>query len=213
MAVLSYGMLSDHAATIMRSVEQNILAHTLEKYDESYRQTMPGTRWEGCSPIPVLVNVPEELIPDLEWALMQLSRAAGREFYIYGTTSRTPSIAWARDGQRARPDDPYPAVVVAVANPRSTDMLRARDRGAAVANPAAGAYVTGAVVISDRTLERWPAGSNHMRRLLIHELGHLAGLAHAHESTIMDANVREDGPTGYTEGDLKGLSGQFDCRR
>ncbi len=198
------------AAQSAHAVTHHLTALQFPDEERPYVPTR-AARWEGCEPIPVLTNVPDPMLEDVRQALATLSDAAGREIHIAGHTTRTPTTRWPIDGQRLDPHDPHPAVIIAVAHHRETDLLTRSRRGAAIANPSQGRYVTGAVVISDRTLERWPAGSTDLQRLLLHELGHLAGLDHAREGTIMHAHVHEGGPTTYTPDDLAGIAAMFHC--
>lgn len=194
----------------IHSIARSITALQFPQEDRPYTP-LSDARWDGCEPVPVLINAPEELHGTIALALRTLSDAAGREFRIVGESDRIPTTLWPRDGQRAAPKDTHPAVIIAVADHSATDMLRSHYRASTITNPKNGKYVTGAVVIAESALKAWPADSPHMLNLILHELGHLAGLGHAKEGTLMHAHVHELGPDGYTEHDLEGISAMFNC--
>lgn len=175
-------------------------------------QTIPGTRWEGCEPIEVIVNVEPWMRPHVEEALTEVGRAGGRELRITGDTDIVPTVRWPIEGPREA-GRVHPPVIIATASRDSTDMLARGDRAAAVANPYRGSYVTGAIVLDAGFVSRQKPGSDLLRAVLLHEIGHVAGLAHAGRGNLMHAHVSIRGPHAYSEADEEGLRDQLGCEQ
>jgi len=187
----------------------------------AYMQTQRGDRpvaYDPCRPIEYVVN--DSLAPGgadrlLDSALEEMSAATGLVFRYSGNTEDLPQRRPAAITAKARP------VLIAWTTPEEVPDLDGDIAG--VAGSAARAhdlsgdlrYVTGMVALDApqlREILSRPMGAEQVRAIILHELGHLVGLAHVEDSReLMFAdNV---GMLGLGSGDRQGLAalGQGDC--
>lgn len=173
-------------------------------------------RWDACAAIPFLLNpsgAPQHAERDLRTALDLLARASGLDLVLLGSTDERPSlerplVERAGDGWRWRP------VLVAWDHPGSTDLpLGPHDRG--VALPVAvragdrEALVTGQVVLNAARTDLLPGFGDRRDALgatLVHEIGHILGLAHVADPDQLMAADPGEGPIVLGAGDLAGLA-------
>jgi hypothetical protein len=171
-------------------------------------------RWNPCEPIHYVVNpsaAPEGSIDDVHEAVRQVSRATGITFRYDGLTDELPSrrrLALQRD----RYGDRWAPVLIAWVDPDGSDISFDRDghQAAAVAAPARPAsgeelFVSGFIALNLEDANppgfAWPGAQGPV---LLHELGHIMGLAHVDTAgEIMEKSG--GGVTGFGEGDLEGL--------
>jgi hypothetical protein len=188
----------------------------------AFMATQPGrggvpVTYDPCDAVHVVVN--DVLAPPaqgeamLASALSAVSAATGLRFVRDGRTDELPS--------RHRPvRDPrrygrgWSPVLVAWTTPRVDPGLSGRTAGrggsAQVSNPLTGErrFVTGTVSLDAPTMRailRRPGGVAQVRAILMHELGHVVGLAHVHDRAELmhDDNV---GRTDFGPGDRQGLA-------
>jgi hypothetical protein len=188
--------------------------------DFTFIETVNGTiaqpvRWDPCRPIHLVVNLadaPPGADELLREAVARVSAATGLTFAIEGTTDEPPGghprIDTARYGNRWAPvlvawTDPSaePGLagnVVGLGGPEEAPYVERSDRH----------YVTGIVYLDGPTfkqiLKHGPGGHAEALAIVMHEFGHLVGLAHVNaRSELMYAeNI---GQTTFGEGDLEGL--------
>jgi hypothetical protein len=169
-------------------------------------------RWNPCRTIGYKVNTREAsrgALADVKGAIWRLEQATGLKFRYDGSTSEIPDV----DGKPSSDD-----VVIAWARPSQTDALY----GSAVGTGGwfeTGRYgaggkitwqITGGYVALDSTQNAtFRAGFGHgVRRgtLLMHELGHVVGLQHAHSSSqVMYPTITPSASGIWGAGDLTGL--------
>lgn len=172
-------------------------------------------RWDACAPIPFLlssVGTPEHAERDLRTALTILAGASGLDLRLVGTTDERPHLARPlveRDGTGWR----WRPVLVAWASPGETDVpLTGADRGVAlpvsVRDGDREAFVTGQVVINAQRTDL-VAGFGDRRdavgSTLLHEIGHILGLAHVEDRSQLMSEDPGVGPVELGEGDRAGL--------
>lgn len=163
-------------------------------------------RWRTCAEIPVVVSTagaPAGVVSELRAALTQLNAATGLRFTITDTRSRALSAY----------DSDNPATPVLVGFPAMgagvfTDASMAGLTSTAV-DPATNAITGGTVAFNADLLGTYTpgaTGADPRSALLLHELGHLAGLAHVQDSSQV---MYPYTGTGYARtfgvGDLAGL--------
>jgi hypothetical protein len=175
----------------------------------------PPVRWDPCRPIHVVVNTataPPGADALLREALAEVSADTGLRFTIEGTTTERPasgrgSVETARYGDRWAP------VLVAWTDPSAVPTLQGPVVG--LGGPAEASYVdrkdrhyvSGIVYLDGpafRDILRDPDGRDEARAIVMHEFGHLVGLAHVDTSTELMFS-RNIGQVTFGEGDREGL--------
>jgi hypothetical protein len=172
-------------------------------------------RWDACATVAFALSTaaaPEHAERDLVAALAGLAEASGLDLRLTGTTDERPTRSRPLvelDGETWR----WRPVLVAWASPGETDIpLTAADRG--VALPVAvrdgdrEAFVTGQVVINAQRRDL-VAGfgdrSDAVGATLLHEIGHVLGLAHVDDTTQLMSEDPGSGPVVLGVGDRAGL--------
>lgn len=171
--------------------------------------------YDPCSRIAVRVNLlhaPAGAMSLVTEALARVEQVTGLRFDLRGTTDQRPH--W--DGQylpvffgRAHAS---PALI-SWADAREVPELAGDVAGIGGSVPVANLggrqrYVTGGVTLdadSYAALEKQPDGRREERAILLHELGHLVGLAHVHDDAEL-MNAENLGRLDFGPGDLAGLA-------
>lgn len=175
-------------------------------------------RWNPCSPVYYVTNLtsaPSYASAELQSAVGQISRATGILFVNRGATTTFPAgggdisaggqagpvvIAWADSAQSAKIG--FPAGATGADAVARTEPIAAVDQ-----STGHGVYVTGTVLIgagAGRLPQGFGPGGQGV--LLLHELGHLMGLANVSTpGQIMDTNVLSTSTAKLGSGDLAGL--------
>lgn len=186
-----------------------------------FMATQPGSStvpvsYNPCRPIHVVVN--DDLAPRtadalLDSALARVAEATGLTFVRDGRTDELPSAHRPTEdvGRYGRGWSP---VLVAWTTPEVDHGLEGKVVGLGgstrMSDPFSGRerYVTGTIALdtpSMRQVLRRPDGMMAARAILMHELGHVVGLAHVHDrgELMYDDNA---GRTDFGPGDLQGLA-------
>ena len=176
--------------------------------------------YDPCRPIPVAVNgraEPGGAVDLLSEALERWSKAAGFEFRIEGATEESPSPG-RRPFQPEVYGDRWAPVLVAWSDPEESPQLAGEVAGSGGSTPlqvSAGGvtvYVTGMVVLDGPQLGAMLAregGREEALAVVLHELGHLLGLAHVDDPTQLmhgDGQEATPGVTGLAAGDQSGAA-------
>lgn len=172
-------------------------------------------RWDPCSPIDLVLadgSAPTGWRADLESALERLTDVSGIRFRIVDTTEETPGLTRPAY-QPARYGERWAPVLVAWADPGAGDLpLRTFDRGLAIpvaVGPTGDrTYVTGQVVFNrarDDLAVGFDDRATSWGATILHEFGHLLGLAHADHPEELMATLPGDGPVRLGPGDRAGL--------
>jgi hypothetical protein len=168
--------------------------------------------FDPCRPVHWVMReqgAPADALPLVAEAFARLGEATGLVFVHGGLTDE------AYDAQRPlvqpeRYGDRYAPVLVVWSDPAETDGLDGDVggfAGAASVDPdgAGPRYVSGVVVLDTPQLQELSAGRPARLGVVLHELGHLAGLDHVADPA--DSMYESSGPaTGYTPGALRGLA-------
>jgi hypothetical protein len=200
--------------------EDTVVSSTLGTSSDGYAvwaRNEDGTpvRWDPCRTLEIVVNddgAPGGWREDLTRAVAEVADHSGIDIEVVGSTDERPTPR--RDAyQPERYGDRWAPVLVAWADPGASDLpLLPTDRGIAI--PVAvgvdgdRTYVTGQVVLN-RQRDDLQVGfgdrSSSWGATLLHELGHLLGLAHVDDPDEMMARYPGDGPVRFGPGDLEGL--------
>jgi hypothetical protein len=171
-------------------------------------------RWNPCDTIHYVVNAaaaPEGSIEDVHEAVRRVSRVTGITFVYDGPTDELPTRR-RLPLQRDRYGDGWAPVLIAWVDPDDTDISFERDgdTAAAVAAPARPLtgeelFVSGFIAMNADDPNppgfAWPGAQGPV---LLHELGHVMGLAHVPTAgEIMEESG--GGITDFGPGDLEGL--------
>jgi hypothetical protein len=170
--------------------------------------------YDPCRPIHVVVSnasAPPGADRLLREAIREVSRATGLVFIIDGATDELPSNK--RPVQDRRYGDRWSPVLVAWTTPAQDPRLGGRVAG--IGGSAAGngggtggpRFLTGAVSLDvpaiSKILAR-PDGHQQARAIVMHELGHLVGLAHVPDPREL-MYPKNSGQVTFGDGDLRGL--------
>ncbi|WP_457206650.1 matrixin family metalloprotease [Nocardioides sp. P5_C9_2] len=180
----------------------------------AFAETQPGSDapvgYSPCRAIPYVVNpegAPEDWGPLIRDAVESTSRASGLEFDYQGESDARPGSY--DDGFLA--GDP-PPVLVAWAAPAEVpdlegDVVGLGGSASYDVRPGLRQYATGVLTL-DRDqfdVSGWiPGAREPLEAVVLHELGHLVGLAHVDDTgeLMHPTNTR----TTYGPGDLEGLA-------
>jgi len=171
--------------------------------------------WSPCRPIHYVVretNQPAQGALLLERAIGTTSAATGLRFVRDGTTTEGPSAE--RPGyQPERYGDRWAPVLVAWATPDEVADFAggiAGEAGPMRVTTASGAraYVSGTVYLDPAKFSRAlnERGADLASALVLHELGHLVGLAHVSDPEAIMFPQLNPAVTGYSLGDRVGLA-------
>jgi hypothetical protein len=170
--------------------------------------------YDPCRPIRVVVNddqAPAGAEAILGSALEEVGAATGLTFVRAGSSDAVP------EGDRAsvQPGSgrKRPTVLVAWVSPAEVPRLHGKVAGlggsGAVSDAVTGrlTYVRGEISLDAPTMRRIlsrPEGALAARAIVMHELGHVVGLAHVDDPTEL-MYERNEGRTDWGPGDLTGL--------
>jgi hypothetical protein len=179
------------------------------------KQTGTGSQpvtWDPCKPIHYEVNIaggPPDAMALVAGAISDVSETAGLRFEYDGQTDARPR--WKSS------DLPFLAahrpVLVSWATESEVSQLAGRVAGigGSLPQPARDGrlrYVTGGVTLDSASfaaMERRNEGRALERAIILHELGHLVGLAHVSDQTEL-MNADNVGQLDYGPGDREGLA-------
>jgi hypothetical protein len=168
-------------------------------------------RWNPCAPVhwrADVRNAPAGTLSAVQASVGNLSAKTGIPFVYDGPASYIP-----QRGGSAQPA----ALVVSfgrrAGRPSASNYLTGGTNVGYGGYTASGTYKNGHVVYAIRTgfvvidADRYPFLSSKIRKgVLMHELGHAAGLNHARYSQeLMYPTISNSSPDGYSAGDLAGL--------
>ncbi len=184
-------------------------------YSFVVKQTGTGSQpvtWDPCKPIHYEVNIadgPPDAVGLVDGAISDVSRATGLTFENDGLTDARPR--WKSS------DLPFLAahrpVLISWATESEVSQLAGRVAGigGSLPQPARDGrlhYVTGGVTLDSASfaaMNQRPDRRALQRAIVLHELGHLVGLAHVSDQTEL-MNADNDGQLDYGPGDREGLA-------
>lgn len=215
-AVLVANLLDGSPDVADDTVASATLGASSDGYDVWARNT-DGTpvRWDPCRTLEIVVNddgAPAGWHHDLSRAVDEVAEHTGMDIEVVGSTDERPTAR--RDAyQPGRYGDRWAPVLLAWADPGEDDLpLLRTDRGIAI--PVAvgvdgdRTYVTGQVVLNRQRLDLqvgFDDRATSWGATLLHEFGHLLGLAHVDDTGEIMARHPGDGPVRFGPGDRDGL--------
>jgi hypothetical protein len=179
-------------------------------------------RWNPCAPIRYEVNVtaaPSGALEDVRQAVARVASATGDRFVYVGTTSRTADDQIGRAFQTGDTTSRWFPLLITWVPHAHFDYLADTTRAAAFGMPQAGdgadaqTYESGVVAMdAGGRLPIGFAGRYSDGVVLMHELGHVMGLAHVADGnevmwspTVHDAGAPNLAVSDWGPGDLDGL--------
>jgi hypothetical protein len=223
--VLAVGLLASALGSIGGIGGARSLAVDLDGRYRFLRETPDGGpfRWDPCQPIHYEVNVadaPAAALGDVRQAIARVSGVSGFRFVFDGTTTRTADEQIGRAFQTGGTETRWLPVLIVWTPHEHFDYLSDTKRAAAFAMPRAGdgfeheTYRSGLVVIDAG--QSLPPGFDVRYSegvVLMHELGHVMGLAHVADGgevmwspSVWGADRFPDpGLTDWGPGDRRGL--------
>jgi hypothetical protein len=179
--------------------------------------------WSPCRPIHWVVrplNAPPGGQQRLESAFARVSEATGITFIADGTTAE----GWTEDREAYQPErygERWAPVLVVWATSREVPDFGvdiAGEAGPSGIGTASGevVFVSGAVALSSASFAKLGNGKRKAvaEAIVLHELGHLMGLAHVDDRAQLMFPRAQNGRTDYGTGDRAGLTalGRGPCR-
>jgi hypothetical protein len=172
--------------------------------------------WDPCRPVHYVVRPngePEGGDALLRWALTQISTATGLQFVYDGPINEAPSET-RRGFDPQRYGDRWSPVLVAWSNPAEWPPLANGVLGRAGPLPFGltgrdnERFVSGQAVFNgpELDLQLQTGNDNKARAVLLHELGHLVGLAHVSDPYQVMYNTNAYPLPSYRGGDRRGLA-------
>jgi hypothetical protein len=219
-AVTTHAEAAHHQIGLASAGSSTIARTPHDASSTSYRISVVnegGTpaRWDPCQTHPIIVNLddaPAGAMTDLLEAVRRLDYRTGLRFVITGTTHEPPTTTWGTDINSADPNSAAP-VLVAWGEPGTGNLSISGGESGVTSTVwmtnASGqnVYVSGEVTF-DSTQDFTPGfveGTLSRGALILHELGHLAGLDHVTDpNDIMYPVIGH--MTHYGAGDVAGLS-------
>jgi hypothetical protein len=169
--------------------------------------------YDPCKRIRYVVNAkrqPAKAAGIVTSAIHSVEKYTGLRFKYLGTTSRQPS----RNGNVDVGGGSYPPVLIAWTTPKRVPALRgsvAGEGGSTAVSTSSSPwmrYVTGQVTLDSADIAkmlRQPGGHAIARAIVMHELGHVVGLAHVKNRHEIMYPVNT-GQTAWGPGDRTGLA-------
>lgn len=175
-----------------------------------------GVTYDPCRPISVVVNArtaPPEGERLVLQALQEIEAAAGFEFRLEGATNEAPSLSRPAF-QPQRYGDRWAPVLVAWSDPAETPRLadQVAGLGGSSSLPVSEkehVYVSGEVTLDGPQLREILAGNDgfaQAKAVVLHEFGHLLGLAHVEDASELMNSRNEGRLASFAAGDLNGLA-------
>jgi hypothetical protein len=183
-----------------------------------FAQTLPDGRpvtYDPCRPIHYVIDstrLPAYGVKLVHEAVSRTSAATGLEFVDDGMTTET--LSFKRPTVQARYGDRWAPVLIGFSDGKHlTDLgTGVMGLGGSVAvaphGPASARYVTGTVALDQGDFDHEMGFSNGWekdRAVVMHELGHVVGLAHSHDPYQLMYS-ENNGFTAYGSGDQAGLA-------
>lgn len=186
-----------------------------------WMQHQPGlpdepVRWNPCATIHYVINPvggPAGAVPMIRSAVAEVQVVSGLRFAYAGLTSQRPD-------PEGRTRVAGGQLLIAFASPREVPRLAgdvAGLGGSSAVDPGEGRrqYVEGRITLDEGSfarLEHSLGGHAEQRAIVLHELGHVVGLAHVADRNQLMASENVGG-TDFADGDLQGLAvlGQGPC--
>jgi hypothetical protein len=171
--------------------------------------------WDPCRPVHYVIRptgAPAGGDDLLRWAFGQISAATGLSFVDDGTTDEAPNAQRARY-QPQRYGDHWAPVLVAWSNPVEWPLLsdgvlgRAGPESFGIVGQDDERFVSGQAVFNgpEVDLALRTGEDNRARAVLLHELGHLVGLAHVTDPYQVMYESNAYPLPSYRSGDRRGL--------
>jgi len=210
--------------TVFASTHSHPDANIEEPYKLNYNSNGEILRWQTCDTVEVFYNfdalqdpaLEEKMLDILEDSLQVIEEHTGLSTEIVGRTEQAVNWNWAHVGERK--NGTYPGIAVVVLDPTDSDAINPTQDATALSNPATingvRQIVTGAVLLNNQNLDRysWESSTGMtVENLLLHELGHVVGLGHAKEGTLMYYMANENTAQGFTPSDIEGLNKVRTC--
>jgi Matrixin len=174
-------------------------------------------RWDPCTPVHYVVNLtaaPPTAAADIAGAITRVEAATGMTFVADGPTTEVPARSRTNEDP-ARYGHRWAPLLIAWVHNGASDYLGGSgvlgEGGASWVAPSAGrdVFVTGQIAVNADTTAALPDGfgaGTTIGLLLLHELGHVMGLAHVgDEAQLMFPRLMPRAAAAYAAGDLAGL--------